>query len=412
MGGPEAASLALSEVERRAHWLARIRKDALADEELGRRAMTGFLRDCFSHASGRVSEAAEQDSNPLMSTTLTIAAVVGDSVYVAHVGNSRAWLWRRGELHQLTRDHTVATLQAERSAAQGGADGHSVFDRRLLQSVGRSASLDIDLGAVRLAPDDILLLTSDGLHLGLPVEQIAALLGAGDLDESAAALIAAARVGHERDDASVVLLQVAAQGAAGASAGVLPEVADVAFVMGSIRLFEALPLPERLIIALHMQEHSFASDARVFEEGDDARGCYFVLSGRLAVTRRGVDIARLGPGDQVGMQSLLDDHPRRTTVTALAPSRVLSMSNEGYRDLCEQQPELGLRLTQAVLAATGDRLEAMLERIARIHEIVQGRAGLDPWLDDGDVLSGRDGGVEREGSPTGGATDDDGGERV
>lgn len=378
MGGPTAAPTALGEVERRAHWLARIRKDALTDPSVARRAMTRFLQDCFHHASERVTEVGNEEDNPLASTTLTIAAVVGETAFVAHVGNSRAWLWRRGELHQLTRDHTVATLQAERGTDTGDEESRRGFSRKLLQSVGRSPNLDLDLGAVQLEADDILMLTSDGVHLELTGEHLGGLLGRGDLDESAANVLDAVHLVAGRDDASVVLLQVASGSSqAGRHGGVLPEVADVAFVMGSIRLFEALPLPERLIIALYMAGHSFAAGDRLFDEGDDARGCYFVLAGRLMVTRGGVDIARLGPGDQVGMQSLLDDHPRRATVSALDASRVLSMSNDGYRDLCQQHPELGLRLTQAVLSVTGERLESMLDRIARIHEIVQGNLNID-----------------------------------
>lgn len=99
-----------------------------------------------------------------MGTTLTVAYSFCSDLFVAHVGDSRAYLIRKGQLRQLTRDHTVAQkLADEGDILQKEVSKHTL--RHMLTNVigGHSGALATDIQRFQLADGDRLLLCSDGL---------------------------------------------------------------------------------------------------------------------------------------------------------------------------------------------------------------------------------------------------------
>jgi protein phosphatase len=119
-----------------------------------------------------------------MGTTATVCTIAGDSLLVAQVGDSRAYLFRSGTLYQLTRDQTLRTLLMERgqlSAEHATEIGGHV----ILQALGHHGGVDVDLGWVGLAEGDVLLLCSDGLHGCVPEAEISRTLAMSAGPESA-----------------------------------------------------------------------------------------------------------------------------------------------------------------------------------------------------------------------------------
>ena len=103
-----------------------------------------------------------------MGTTATVCALRGDELYIAQVGDSRAYLLRGGHFAQLTRDQTLAALLL----AQGQITPEEVESFQLghiiLQAVGTSDHLEVELTQVRVQADDVLLICSDGLYGPVP----------------------------------------------------------------------------------------------------------------------------------------------------------------------------------------------------------------------------------------------------
>jgi len=113
-----------------------------------------------------------------MGTTMTVAYSAGADLFVAHVGDSRAYLYRDGRIQQLTRDHThvqslvdAGTLEREQAAT------HRL--RHVLTNVlgGRSGLTDVDLHRLHLVDRDRLLLCTDGLTEVVGDAEIAEVLG-------------------------------------------------------------------------------------------------------------------------------------------------------------------------------------------------------------------------------------------
>ncbi len=98
-------------------------------------------------------------------TTLTAAALLGGKIHVAHVGDSRAYLIRSGQISQITKDHTLAQEKFEAGQIQQREDipqdpGHSTLTR----SLGTSPHVQVDMIQQALEPGDVVVLCSDGLY--------------------------------------------------------------------------------------------------------------------------------------------------------------------------------------------------------------------------------------------------------
>ncbi|MGE5593851.1 MAG: Stp1/IreP family PP2C-type Ser/Thr phosphatase [Betaproteobacteria bacterium] len=98
-----------------------------------------------------------------MGTTLTVLLIVGDTAYIGHVGDSRAYLVRDGRLHRLTEDHSiVGELMRMGMLSEPEARAHP--QRNLLtRAIGTQPDVEIEVGYCKLAPSDRFLLCTDGL---------------------------------------------------------------------------------------------------------------------------------------------------------------------------------------------------------------------------------------------------------
>jgi serine/threonine protein phosphatase PrpC len=110
-----------------------------------------------------------------MGTTLTAALLEEQHMYVAQVGDSRAYLLRDGALTKLTKDQTLmASLEEQGKLPKGGLG--KAWKNMLLQAVGAQENLQVAMTETDLRPGDCLLLCSDGLHGPVPAEDIEAIL--------------------------------------------------------------------------------------------------------------------------------------------------------------------------------------------------------------------------------------------
>jgi protein phosphatase len=164
-----------------------------------------------NEANRRIFELARADSSRSgMGTTLTGALVSDQEVSIVHVGDSRAYLLRDGELRQLTRDHSlVEELRRQGRLTSEEAEEHpqrSVITRAL----GPDAEVDVDLHSHQVKSGDVFLLCSDGLTSMVREERVQEILiESGSLKTAVDALINEANRRGGRDNITVVLFRVA-----------------------------------------------------------------------------------------------------------------------------------------------------------------------------------------------------------
>lgn len=120
-----------------------------------------------------------------MRTTLTACAILGDVLVVGHVGDSRAYLFRRGKLHPLTRDQTMARLLADLGEIESREiEGHHL-SHVLTQAVGAGEELVVDVRHLPIRGGDRVLLASDGLAAVASEAEIERLMAAAPEPEEA-----------------------------------------------------------------------------------------------------------------------------------------------------------------------------------------------------------------------------------
>jgi PPM family protein phosphatase len=146
-----------------------------------------------------------------MASTLVLCALRFDSAVVSHVGDSRCYLLRNGNLAPLTHDHTMVDEQV-RMGLLSRTDAASHPNRHLLtRSLGSEMFVAADTITVNILPNDVLLLCSDGLHGYVPDAAIQWMLtSTPSLDEAAAKLVAAANQAGGHDNISVQLIRIGA----------------------------------------------------------------------------------------------------------------------------------------------------------------------------------------------------------
>lgn len=166
------------------------------------------IPEVLSEAMASANESVQEEV-PGGGTTATCAVIRGDLAYVAHVGDSRAYLFADGNLDVITRDHLlVRRLQELGQLTAQEADIHP--QRNVLyRAIGQSETLEIDAATRRMTPSSRLLLCSDGLWGVIGDERIKAILQeTGDPQEACDRLIAAANDSGGQDNITAVIVQM------------------------------------------------------------------------------------------------------------------------------------------------------------------------------------------------------------
>jgi PPM family protein phosphatase len=199
MGGAQAGEVA-----------SRIAADAFESADEGDEAPEHFLSRVVITANERIHKLAERDaSRSGMGTTLTAALIGDDEVSFAHVGDSRAYVFRDGDLKRLTSDHSlVEELRRQGRLTEAQAEEHpqrSIITRAL----GPEPEVEVDTMTYPARPGDVFLLCSDGLTTMVPEARIARILERSkSLDSAVARLIHEANEGGGRDNITAVAFRL------------------------------------------------------------------------------------------------------------------------------------------------------------------------------------------------------------
>ena len=144
-----------------------------------------------------------------MSTTVVACLLRFDRMVVAHVGDSRCFLIRRGSAAALTRDHSLVAEQVRMGLLSEAEAAASQRKHVLSRSLGANMVVNVELNDHQLLPGDVLLLSSDGFHGSLSSGEIAVAAGRfQDLQESVRHLITLAREKDGGDNITVQLIRI------------------------------------------------------------------------------------------------------------------------------------------------------------------------------------------------------------
>lgn len=159
-----------------------------------------------------------------MGTTLTAAYVDDGQLAIAHVGDSRAYLFRDGELSRLTQDHSLVDELVRRGKLTEEQAAEHPQRSIITRALGPEPDVEVDTFTYPVKAGDLLLLCSDGLTSMISEQDVARILASKeDLDALARALIQEANDAGGRDNITVVLFRLEEVGAGPGKAGALEQ---------------------------------------------------------------------------------------------------------------------------------------------------------------------------------------------
>ena len=180
----------------------------LESPDLEGNAFGAFLGKVLESVNQEVWEAGQTPEKQGMGTTCTLAAMRGDQLFLAHIGDSRAYLLRGGELHQVSTDHSwveeavaMGTLTREEARVH---PNRNVITR----AIGLDPNAQIDVSAIPIEDGDLILLCSDGLNSMIDDDEIARILKESAPKQVCQALIDAANGHGGHDNTTVVVATI------------------------------------------------------------------------------------------------------------------------------------------------------------------------------------------------------------
>jgi protein phosphatase len=144
-----------------------------------------------------------------MGTTLTAAYLDDSNLTIAHVGDSRAYLFRNGSLKRLTQDHSLVDELVRRGKLTEEQAAEHPQRSIITRALGPEPEVEVDTWTYPVRPDDVLMLCSDGLTSMISEDRVGEILASSDsLNAAAQALIDEANAAGGRDNITVVLFRV------------------------------------------------------------------------------------------------------------------------------------------------------------------------------------------------------------
>lgn len=168
-----------------------------------------LIRGAVTKANARLMAQAQSDSSLSgMGTTVVIATITGDCMYVANVGDSRLYLLRE-ELRQITRDHSLVQ-EMVRMGEMDAAEAKFHPDKNIItRAVGAYEELEIDFFEEHIQPGDTILMCTDGLSNMVDELDIRQIIETGrDVVEKVQHLVEAANRGGGKDNITALIIEI------------------------------------------------------------------------------------------------------------------------------------------------------------------------------------------------------------
>ncbi|HWU85807.1 MAG TPA: Stp1/IreP family PP2C-type Ser/Thr phosphatase, partial [Kofleriaceae bacterium] len=202
MGGANAGDVASQMARDAIREHVQQRRGALPPRKLLEAAIQAGSKTVYTGAQ------ADRERHGMGTTVVACLVVDGTHLVVGHVGDSRAYLLRRGRLQALTRDHTIVEELVDRGLLSAEDAERHPYKNVLSRNLGSRPQTRVELAELELAAGDRILLCSDGLYGYASTEAIQYVLGSGDdPDQVCRDLIELALRGGGGDNVSTIVIE-------------------------------------------------------------------------------------------------------------------------------------------------------------------------------------------------------------
>lgn len=167
------------------------------------------LKDAINRAGNMIVRRAFEDPELKgMGTTSTVMFVSADKAYIAHVGDSRAYCVRDGEIVQITEDHSLVHEQLKSGLITEEEAKTHQLKNIITRSVGVQEEVEVDTIVWKIQPGDSYLLCSDGLSNMMNDDEMQDIINKFDVEQGARELVDLANSRGGEDNITLILLKV------------------------------------------------------------------------------------------------------------------------------------------------------------------------------------------------------------
>ena len=378
--GEVASQIAVHEVSRAARestdLIKRFEKDAKSED---RAAILVVMEHAIQSACAAIFHRGQTEPDKRgMGTTTSALLVAGDRGFIAHVGDSRVYLLRQGQVHQLTEDHSLINELVRRGKIkldQIEGSPYAKYKNAVTRAVGAYESVEVDTMDFEILPGDQFLLCSDGLHAYLKESDLPEILSAEDLAEAPKMFVTLANVGGGHDNITAICVRIDAA-ANKESAQRATDLANRVDVLRSMPLFKHLTYKELMRLLNVTVVRNYVANDQIVTEGELSDELFIILSGKVRLHKGDAFITHLSRGAHLGEMSLVDRSPRSASATAEEASRALMLRRKDFFEIIRKEPVLATKLlwsfvqvlTERLRKTTADlsntRLEALAEDLS------------------------------------------------
>ena len=368
--GEIASSIAVHEIRDAIHanrdLIERYRVDDPAVQPL---EILQVLEHAIQAACSTVYNRAQAEADKRgMGTTASVLLIAGapDHLrgFIAHVGDSRIYLARQNQCHQLTEDHSLMNELVRRGKLKRDQIENSPykqFKNAVTRAVGVYASVEVDTFDFDILPGDRFLLCSDGLYAYVEDEQLPQLLSDGEVRDVPRRLIDGANAGGGHDNITGVIIRVGeARASTDSVAAAASRVGDVSLkleVLKGMQMFRYLSYRELVRVMNVADTVEYQGEQEIFREGQPGDSMYVVMQGTVKLSKAGAPIAELGKGQHFGEMALVDRSVRSATaISGGEPVRLAVVRRKDFYDIIRKEPELAVKLLWSFVQVLGNRL--------------------------------------------------------
>ncbi len=331
--------------------------DSFRKSESPRQDVARMLELAVQRACAEVFQEGQRDPNKRgMGTTLEVLLLCGNRAFVAHVGDSRVYLHRGSELHQLTEDHSLINELLKRRQMTPEQLGKIKYKNAVTRAVGVYESVEADLIDLDVLPGDGFLMCSDGLVGHLEDPDIQQALENSPIEMCCQYLIDTANQRGGKDNITTVLAKLPDDGAR--SEENVREVQLKFEVLHQMPIFQHLNYQELVRVINVTEMRTFRKDEDVVHQGDDGEELFIVLSGTFTVHRGGNTLTEFGPGEHFGEMALIDREPRSANVTAVTPGKLLVVDRKRFYHMVRSDHDVAVKLLWSFLRVLSTRLRS------------------------------------------------------
>lgn len=309
-----------------------------------RRNVLAVIESAIAQACQTVWSTAQEDTNKRgMGTTTSLLLLKDGRGFIGHVGDSRVYLMRQGQAHQLTEDHSLVNEMLRLGKIQPGEEHKIPHKNAVTRAVGVNEFVEVDTFEFDVFSGDEFLLCSDGLcgyfdDAGTGAE-IVDLMAAEDVREATERSIRFANERGGKDNITSIVVRVS-----GEVDGRKREIQAVMEALRSTPYFQYLSYKEMVQIVNMTERLEFEAGESICSENENSDGLFLIVSGEVRIEQGGESVGVFHTAEHFGETSIVDENALRFSAKAVTDTRLLAIRRDRFMELLRQDSDLAVKL--------------------------------------------------------------------